>query len=289
MNGDAADPNTLDWWFDETPGSLGANDQHDPSTPAFQMQQVIKEIPQAQTLSDWHQGRVKKFEFEPLERMSTAKFAGMSDAEERKQWIINKLGRFDSQMRESAARYQIPIQLLAIIITNELLDIDFKDLVQEELEMSASGSYGIAQIQAQTAIDHGLVEKDDGYRIALKLGFERQYVKGKLRIPQFAIEAAAKEIQILLQRMKGVADSPWLIKFGFDARKAGPNQQLYDAFSDKEEEDREAKLAEMIAAAYNSPGIISAKDLAAYVNAPIHGQNAGSMARVFYRWQFFRP
>ena len=80
MNGDAADPNTLDWWFDETPGSLGANDQHDPSTPAFQMQQVIKEIPQAQTLSDWHQGRVKKFEFEPLERMSTAKFAGMSDA-----------------------------------------------------------------------------------------------------------------------------------------------------------------------------------------------------------------
>ena len=50
--------------------------------------------------------------------------------EERTNWYLDKLGAFQAQLYESAMARNIPMQLLAAVILNELGDIDWKDLVQ---------------------------------------------------------------------------------------------------------------------------------------------------------------
>ena len=112
-------------------------------------------------------------------------------------------------------------------------------------------------------------------------------MKGRLQTGQFAVEAAAREIRLLLDRMKANPESAWLKKFN---PTSVTGQQVFDGLpSPLSQELREARLAEIVAAAYNSPDIIDAEHPERYQNGPIHGKNAGVLAQVFYQWQLFPP
>lgn len=283
INRDAADPCTPPWFVGNTPGPVGQNDYADPNTPMGQARAASYAVEQAPTLSNRGD---QKLSAGALETMSTAKFAAMPDGATRKAWILRKLGPYEAQIRESAAAFKIPVQLLGVVVANELLDIDWKDVIQENF---TGGSLGYAQIQVQTAIEHHLIPMDDGYRYAKALGMEQAFVAGRLTVPQYAIHGAAKEIRLILDNMKAHPDSAWVAKYGFSWDQAGDGQEIYRGFPDGDQREKEAHLAELVSAAYNSPDIVIAKNPFAYEKGPIHGANAGTLAAVFYIWSMFRP
>src|SRR5574341_1015377 len=76
---------------------------------------------------------------------------------ERLNWYENKLSPCRQELKESADRNNIPMELLNTIILNELSDINLLDIGQEWIGVG-KGSVGIAQIQIDTAIFHKLVD-----------------------------------------------------------------------------------------------------------------------------------
>ena len=286
-NRDAGDPSTPTWFRGDTPGSLGVNDYADPGTLMCRLRTEVATLGRAPTLADAAAGKVQKFEFGELETMSVERFVNMPSPADRKNWIVSKLGPYERQLYESAGKHQIPVQLLAVVLVNELADINWADVLQEK--MASGGSVGIAQIQVDTALRDKLIPEDDALSFARACGMERVFTAGRLKIPQFAIEAAAKEIRIQLDKAKSTTDSAWVKQFKFDGAKAGIDQKIYSGFSEGSPADKEAKLAEMIVAAYNSPDILIAKHPERYSNGPIHGSNAAALARAIHRWGLFRP
>jgi len=248
-------------------------------------------VQQAPTLADAAANRAVTFRAEDLEEMSVPKMMHMKDPADRKAWLVGKLGPYEKQLRESAGNQRIPVQLLAAVIVNELMDIGKTDVLQERLRGVTWGSFGIAQIQVSTALKDDLIPDDPAFQLAKSLGLGSLYAKDHLRVPQYGIDAAAKEIRILIDRMKANRESVWLKQFGFDVNRAGDGQRIYDGFIEGSQEDKEMKLANMMAAAYNSPDIIIAKDpLRNYsVNAVPHGKNAAEMAKLLRAWDLFRP
>ena len=89
--------------------------------------------------------------YEPgVTKMSYKDFELMTE-EERKSWYETKLSPYEAELNDAALRHNIPSQLIATVILNELADIRFEDVLQESLPIS-KGSVGIAQIQIATAI-----------------------------------------------------------------------------------------------------------------------------------------
>lgn len=282
-NADAGDPRTPKWFVGDTPGPLGSKDHADPDAAMCQFRSNIGGIEQAPTLAD----QPEHFEFEDIEMMSVKSFEGMPDGAARKAWLLKKVGRYQRQFYESALAQRIPVQLLAAVVINELLDINLIDVVQER--MASGGSVGMAQIQVDTAIKDSLIPEDAALRFSRALGMERVTIAGRLKVAQFAIDAAAREIRILLEQIKANPGSAWVKQFEFNAAKAGIGQQIYDGFARGTQRQKEAQLANMVTAAYNSPDIIVAKEPTKYDNATRHGQNGGIVAELLFIWRFFRP
>lgn len=215
--------------------------------------------------------------------------------EDRGRWYVEKLGKYHSQLQESAAANDIPTQLLATIILNELVDIDPKDILQDYVASSddvrlGSGSLGMAQIQVKTALDHKLIREYSDYCHA-------SIVARLLVIPQYSIDAAAREIRYLLNLMESAPGTPWSASFNFvppDASDRDPLRYyrlgVIKITGNETQEDREVLLARMIASAYNGgEKFLSATDpKRTHPNSFIHGLNAAAIAHDLFELKLFR-
>jgi len=277
-NRDAGDPDAGVRILGDTAGPAGSADHGDPEVVAIQ----------EPTLSS---GRVEELAFAHLETMNVQKFAalGGTPAAQRYAWVRSKIEPYSDQFRESAAGHDLPVQLLVVIVLNELLDIDWKDLIEENWELPFY-SVGIAQIQPKTALEHHLIPEDAAFQAWKASGIDiRVFIKDRLRIPQYAIEAAAREIRIQLDKISQNPKSGWVAECGFVPANAGRGQDLYLGSTEVSQLGREKAVANMIAAAYNSPTIIIAKNPDRYTNAVPHGSNASTIAEVLYNWKVARP
>jgi hypothetical protein len=237
-------------------------------------------------------------------------------------WYRRMLQPFEPQVQASARANIVPPQLVATVILNELADINWQDVWQQRLGMN--GSLGIAQIQVDTALAHGLTtQPGDAQRIQQSAqqahtmclimsrgGYcpspqtyadwtRRELTRVRLTIPQFAVEAAAREVRRILDRMTQRLTNPWQQRFRFTLTSVAGLAQPNDVYNHIDGADRKAKelnLAEMVVAAYNSPGIMDAQQQASitpgaagfiYNNGTIHGSNARLIAEELHDQNLF--
>ena len=256
-------------------------------------------IPQATTISMAEPAGVE-LPTQKLTEMDVGTLSRMSDAA-RANWYLDRLGAFQAQLLESAKSHKIPMQLLATIILNELGDINWIDIFQQG---AIAGSLGIAQMQVSTAVKYGHVTTtQSGGREAAErwLTASGRHMHGevppevgkvvmtaqRLEIAQYSLEAAAREIERLLTLMAANTSLPWQQQNNFVA--SGPEgDAIYGHVGAGPPLQREMTLAEMVAAAYNSPDIVITHTLSIYKNATIHGGNAAWIAGELYRLRIFR-
>lgn len=183
------------------------------------------------------------------------------------------------------------MQLLAAVVLNELADIDQKDVLQQQLITNLnSGSLGMGQINVHTALKHGLLR---GFLATPSASTAAQL----LAVPQYSIEAAAREIRHLLDLMEHDPKAPWPARFKFAPPPPGDRDPMryyrkgVITVPDKDtEEDREALFARMVASAYNGGDAFLgvAAPNKSQPNSWIHGANAESIARDLYQFQLYR-
>ncbi len=261
-------------------------------------------IPQQPTLEDERAAKAK-FEspFIGLDSMSAKELFDKTPAQ-RKQWYQDKLGPYEAQVRQSAENHGIPPQLLATVVLNEMADINALDLVQEAWD-SEGGSVGPAQIQVDTAVNHGLVTVPKSVSSSDRPG----YVSDRLQIPQVAVEAAAGEVSVILKSMSARPGSSWQKSHAFQGFTPTPGNLSNDAYNaievpknlnanDKRELQR-VVLADAVIAAYNSPDIVVAKNPGTtfifnkgtaeqpYPNGRNHGFNGGKIAQDLFKMKLF--
>lgn len=202
---------------------------------------------------------------------------------DRLDWYKKQLGAYAAQVRASASCNGIPPQLVATVILNELGDINWQDVWQQWL--GQNGSLGVAQIQVSTAKAHKLVQFPSD-----TAPLSDSTVRQRLTIPQYAIEAAAREVRQILDRMTSKLSNPWQKHFAFTLTSVSSLSQpndIYNHIHGSSQRQREMNLAEMVVAAYNSPGIVDAQKQASitpgnpgfiYRNGTIHGGNSRFIA-----------
>ena len=265
------------------------------ATTAQALHSRARALPQQRTLSEAGSQQAALLPMVSLSMMSREDFNHLHE-DAAAEWTIDRLGAFENQLRESASTHNIPMQLLATIILNELTDINLLDIIQQGRD-ATSGSLGIAQIQVQTALDYGLIDLPEDTDMlpsvdVLQTRSPRLLVGRRLQVPQFAIEAAARNIARLLRRMGENLNRPFQIRYQFIA--TGPvGDSIYDSVWHGNRILREGKLAYMVGAAYNSPDIIIADDPVGVdsrynVNAIPNGQSAEGVAQILARFGLFR-
>lgn len=210
--------------------------------------------------------------------------------EARKQWYIRKLGRYDQQLNDSAATNRIPVRLLATIIFNELLDIKPKDVIQQQIITNLTwGSLGIAQIEVSTALKHklfrGYMTTPSANTAAMLLG-----------VPQYAIEACAREIRYLLDLLEADPEAPWPSRFNFvppPANDEDPQRYYQPGVITLEGVDtpreREAMFARMVDSVYNGGEkfIGATNPQKSWPNSWVQGANAETVAHDLYDFEMF--
>jgi lipoprotein-anchoring transpeptidase ErfK/SrfK len=273
----------------------------------------IQRVPQQPTLEEARRSG-KSLPKQDLSRMDVDTLTRKS-ADERKQWYVDKLGAFERQLHESASIHLVPIQLLATVILNELADISLPDIVQSDLFVE-KGSLGIAQIQIDTAksdqlfpdlteaegaraYDEFIASMPANRRTAARWmrNKERETnlaVNRRLQIPQHAIDAAGREVRLLLNQMMANVGKPWQQQFSFThVGIATPRsaQAIYDDIAGGSQKEKEMNLANLITGAYNSPKVITAVDsgMNKFPNANIHGRNSRLIAGDLFDFGLFRP
>jgi len=275
---------------------------------------VVHRAPQEPTLDEARKSG-KSLPVKKLKEMDVSTLVGMPSGD-RNAWYVEKLGSYENQLKESANRHVVPVQLLATVILNELADINWTDTVQSDLFVS-KGSLGIAQIQIDTAIKDNLfpdlteaegklaynemvanVPSPSGKGAARimqnKDREQRLAINKRLQVPQHAIDAAGREIRILLNQMIASRGSSWQTRFGF-THTTIPSplsaQAIYTDVGGSSQREKEVNLANLITGAYNSPNIIRAADSSQNVfpNANIHGQNSRLIAGDLFDFKLFRP
>jgi len=216
------------------------------------------------------------------------------DCNERMAWARQRIGAHVDDLLRSARNNEIPPELLAVIILNELADYDPLDIGQENIP--STGSVGIAQINVNTALSHDLLdgfiserevrEVADWRVIPLRGDSDdtpadraRKYVAWRLlNDNEVAIEAAAREIDRILKEMSDNPDGPWarfFVKGRLDrdniyenvkpSHIAAPRAVSGARLSALErsmdptqlQRRRESALAIGVAAAYNTPNILA--------------------------------
>ncbi|WP_147444470.1 MULTISPECIES: hypothetical protein [Corallococcus] len=231
------------------------------------------------TLNDEKAGRIG---FIPpkvsVEQMDTDTLFSMSN-KERISWYKTKIVHYENQLSESSIKNKIPKKLIAATILNELADIDIKDQAQERLNF-VDGSFGPAQMQVyDTAMRFGHVDivknKLDsinrkqitswGLATIPEKSIVALHISQRLRIMQVAIEAAAREINRLLNLMRSNLLKPWQREHQLNpppTPKTNTCKSIQKIYYEKgqicgnTEAERFMYLCQAIAAAYNSPDII---------------------------------
>ena len=235
------------------------------------------------------------------DQMEVATLHGPDDAG-RAAWYAGRLATLQAQLAESAGNHCLPMQLLAAVILNELADINMLDVLQSGPSTFA-GSLGIAQIQVDTARRDALVDLPAGsHRTGwarsgshahdvddpsmVDMG-QRLRTGQLLQVPQVAIQAAAREIEMLITRMAANHTRPWQVAHAFTA--TGPQgDAIYAHVGAGSRQSREGMLADAVCGAYNSPDVITASDTTRFSNARIHGANANALAQDLYRFRLYR-
>ena len=257
-----------------------------------------------------------------LERMNTVTLQTMSEAD-RTAWYRAKLAPYLNQVNLSAARHRLPPELVGAIVLNELGDIGVEDQVQDALMID--GSIGFAQIQVKTAIEHGLIAQEGDQKWITDHGqakydaqfldpglpntmpiktldaccgeAEKELTFKRLLVPQYAIEAAARELKLLIGKMTKRRANVWqrLVDFSLASLDDVRNgEDLYLYVKGKTDKDRACNLSRLCSAAYNSPEIIDAEREESitpgspgfhYKKAVPHGNNAWELMRDLYALQ----
>ncbi|HEX3036300.1 MAG TPA: hypothetical protein VHT73_14475 [Thermodesulfobacteriota bacterium] len=248
-----------------------------------------------------------------LERMTPDVLRSLSFVE-RLKWYENKLSPCKQQLKKSADRHNIPEELLATIILNELSDIDLYDKIQEWVGVGR-GSVGIAQIQIDTAIFHKLVdvtgEEIERYQnsseAAQSFGDGKPSKEEALKIlvgkkltqPEIAIEAAAREIRKILENIRNCSNSSWEKNFLTQEIKLASlsPDQIYNSIRGETQREKSINLARMVAAPYNSTGIecvenpgnpFSPNDGGPFPNPRRRGELAALIAEDLYDGNLFK-
>ena len=220
----------------------------------------------------------------------------------RAKWYAKRLAAWQAQLLESAQAHHLPMQLLAAVVLNELADINAVDVLQSG-PSTLRGSLGIAQIQIDTARKDRLVDLPPGSH---RTGWARSGMHAHdvddpvmvesgqklrtgqlLQVPQVAIEAAAREIEMLISRMAANPAKPWQVNHSFAA--SGPiGDAIYAQMGAGSAMSREGRLADAVCGAYNSPDVITASNISTFTNATIHGGNANQLAQDLFRFRLYR-
>ena len=183
-------------------------------------------------------------------------------------WCNSFRNRFGSAIDKYAGQYNIPKELLAGVIANEMLDWKFPDGTW--LDGIGGGGIGYAQIAIKTARKHGERDSDSA-------------IKDKLNSYNGSVEVAAKILKDYLDEFcRSVKND----KLGPGFQKstlyymAKPHILQRDDFVDMKVPEW---LLNTMCAVWNSEiGVIYAKDKIGdnnYRNADIHGQNSSVLLK----------
>lgn len=208
--------------------------------------------------------RQKNFEFG---RMTHDEWYDQSE-EKKFLWCNSFRNRFGDAIDKYAKIYNIPKQLLAGVIANEMLDWRFPDGTL--LDGIGGGGIGYAQIAIKTARKHGVIGSD-------------AEIKAKLNSYEGSVEIAAK---ILKDYFDEFCDSVKNDKLGPGFKKstlyymAKPSILRHDDFVNMNVPEW---LLNTMCAVWNSGiGVIYAKDKIGdnnYRNADNHGQNSSYLLK----------
>ena len=213
--------------------------------------------------------------------------------DEFKEWMEDRLlTKYCSAIRHSAETNNIPAQLLANIVLNEMADYEWKDTIQEVVYTGETRSHGWPQLQPKRIIDHRLidigtvnevrdptvdiVENDRKQEIPGQPGESplvlitpiNEMIWKRLITPEPSIELAAREIAHLLDMFKkgsAVLNNPWAKALlinpaeGINRNKIYENLKYLPTRTDDPDELQIAQdrtLALLIAAGYNGSGTI---------------------------------
>ena len=235
---------------------------------------------------------VPGFDYYPMDPDT---FAAM-EPKEKCEWIKEQIGPHMDTITKAANEHNIPPWLLAAVILNELADYNFKDQFQEWI--FNRGSVGMAQINVKVAVRHGLVDvsaaevdrylRSDVATANNPLWEEWYYgtidyiTWEKLNQPEYAIEAAAREIDLILQRANENLDKTWtksLLNGPIDRDNLYANVRIQIPNERDPEERRilqKEGLALLVIAPYNTEPVISDDfDL----KSPYHKRNRGESYR----------
>jgi hypothetical protein len=253
------------------------------------------------------------------ERMDPQTMAAMSD-QEVMEWALRQLGPHLGTVSAAAARHHLPPRLLAACILNELADYGLEDQLQELF--FSTGSVGMIQMQVLRAIEYQRVDvpeqdleacaTDTLAREPLGLNPDqtRQYCRRyltweRLNEPGPAVEAAARELDWILETMNANLGRPWQQRFLTGPIERGdpyghvraPSTGAPAAVSPQADRVvREQALAVGVCTAYNAPSIMKARSVVdeagqeglaknAFRSARRHGRRAARLAGLLARAQ----
>ena len=210
-----------------------------------------------------------------------------SNPEKRCEWYREKVSRFIKDIREAAREEKIPPRLLASIILNELADVGWGDIIQDQQLAGTHGDYheyetavlrtalwwksiakqsfGIAQISPQTAIRHNAVYVPGKEYLTRKNELEF-HIAYRLLNRKIAVSASAKVIKGIMREIERHQDSKWVKQFILPGCRFSA-EEPYEALFPKPAQDggvtervlreREKKLAQLVTAVYNSGNILT--------------------------------
>lgn len=207
--------------------------------------------------------------------------------ERRCEWYKDKIGRFAQHIREAARSEKIPPRLLASIVLNELADVGWGDVIQDQQLAGTHGNYekyetavlrvalwwksiarqsvGIAQISPQTVIRHHAV-RVPGEKFLTRKNELEFHIAYRLLNRQVAISAAAKVIRGIIRDIERHQNCKWVKQFirpGCRFSVERPYEALFPGLgqdgrvTEEVQREREMKLAQLVAAVYNSGNILT--------------------------------
>jgi hypothetical protein len=258
------------------------------------------------------------------ERMDPQTIASMSD-DQVLAWSLHQIGPYLGLISAAAQRHRLPPRLLATCILNELADYGLEDQLQEVF--FSTGSVGMTQMEVLRAIEYHRVdisaddlaacESDTLARepLGLSAGEAREYCRRyitweRLNEPRYAVEAAARELDWILDTMNANLARPWQERFldgPLDRSNpyahvralpgpAGQGGNSRDAVAVA----REEALAVGVCTAYNAPSVMKAQAVVdedgreglakhAFRSARRHGRRAARLAALLVRGHVFQP
>lgn len=199
-------------------------------------------------------------------------------------WYRQKLGRYASIINAASRETGIPPHLLAAVVLNELADVGYDDVIQDQQLAETGGdfrevgnavkypalhykpvgkqSFGIAQINPETAIRYNAVP------VAGQEKLHRDYVEFRVAYQllnrPMAIHAAARVIRGILEDIGKHQSGAWArqfmlpgVRFSADDPYAGVSPPAVKA-SPAAARAKEVTLAYLVTSVYNTGPILTA-------------------------------